>query len=83
LVWECKRGPPLDPWHTYSPQKLGRYELDPADWTQYLQNEEAVFDRLRTEVTQRLTPEERIPVNRYFEGSPVYPGHFAQDWNRS
>ena len=24
-----------------------------------------------------------MPYNRYFEGSPVYPGRFAQDWNRS
>lgn len=82
-AYDSQRGPPLDPWHTYIPHELGRYELDHADWTQYLQNEAAIFDRLHTEVTQRLTPEERIPVNRYFEGSPVYPGHFAQDWNRS
>ena len=24
-----------------------------------------------------------MPVNRYFDGSPIYPGRFAQDWNRS
>ena len=24
-----------------------------------------------------------MPVNRYFEGSPIYPGHFADDWNRT
>ena len=27
--------------------------------------------------------DERVPVNRYFEGSPVYPESFSQDWNRS
>ena len=32
---------------------------------------------------RKLDPEERIPVNRYFDGSPIYPGHFSQDWNRS
>ena len=30
-----------------------------------------------------LEPEERVPYNRYFEASPVYPPRFAQDWNRS
>jgi alpha-beta hydrolase superfamily lysophospholipase len=49
----------------------------------YLKAEEAVFDAVRTEVTQRLPEEDRVPVNRYFEGSPIYPGHFKQDWNRS
>ena len=54
-----------------------------ADWGQYLAAEQRIFDELRTEVTQKLDAEERVPVNRYFEGSPVYPGHFADDWNRS
>ena len=26
---------------------------------------------------------QRVPGNRYYDGSPIYPGHFAQDWNRS
>lgn len=25
----------------------------------------------------------RVPSNRYFDGSVLYPGRFAQDWNRS
>ena len=49
----------------------------------YLAAEQRIFEEVRTEVTQKLPPEERVPVNRYFEGSPVYPGHFADDWNRS
>ncbi|MGO4815971.1 alpha/beta hydrolase, partial [Cupriavidus sp. 2MCAB6] len=28
-------------------------------------------------------PEERVPVNRYFDGSAIHPEHFKQDWNRS
>jgi alpha-beta hydrolase superfamily lysophospholipase len=34
-------------------------------------------------VTEALEPEDRIAANRYFAGSPLFPGHFAQDWNRS
>ena len=42
-----------------------------------------MFDEVRAEVTQKLDPDERVPVNRYFEGSPIYPGRFADDWNRT
>ena len=38
---------------------------------------------MRTEVKRRLPERDRVPFNRYFEGSPVYPGRFARDWNRS
>ena len=82
-VYETQRGAPLDPWHTYIPPELSAQELDKTDWAGYLKAEEAIFNLLRTEVTQKLEPEDRVPVNRYFEGSPVYPGKFAQDWNRS
>jgi alpha-beta hydrolase superfamily lysophospholipase len=77
-VWDSQRGLPLEPWHTFVPE-----ELDRADWVEYLAAEQRIFDELRTEVTQKLDAAERIPVNRYFDGSPVYPGRFADDWNRS
>lgn len=82
-AYDSQRGPPLEPWHTYVPHELGVRELDQAGWTEYLRAEDRVFEGVRSEVSQKLDPEDRIPVNRYFEGSPVYPGHFSQDWNRS
>jgi alpha-beta hydrolase superfamily lysophospholipase len=82
-VWQTQRGAPLEPWHTYVPHELSVEELDKTDWDGYLKAEAQIFEGLRTEVTQRLDAEDRIPVNRYFEGSPVYPGHLAHDWNRS
>src|SRR5512136_507554 len=77
------RGPPLQPWHTHVPVELGADQLDAADWNRYLAQERAIFDDVRANVTQRLEPDARVPYNRYFEGSPVYPPRFAQDWNRS
>ena len=77
------RGPPLQPWHTHVPVELTAHELDAADWARYLAQEAAIFEDIRTNVTQRLEPDARVPYNRYFEGSPVYPARFAQDWNRS
>lgn len=38
---------------------------------------------MRTEVTDRLDAGDRVPFNRYFAGSAVYPPHLAHDWNRA
>jgi alpha-beta hydrolase superfamily lysophospholipase len=82
-IYDTQRGPPLKIWHTYVPHELSAKEIDQADWTAYLAQEARIFADLRREVSQKLEPGERIPINRYFEGSPVYPAHFAQDFNRS
>ena len=82
-IYNSQRGLPLDVWHTYVPQELSKTEIDAADWESYLEAEAKIFASLRTNVSQQLTPEEQVPFNRYFEGSPVYPGHFSRDWNRS
>ncbi|MFZ4701821.1 MAG: alpha/beta hydrolase, partial [Candidatus Methylumidiphilus sp.] len=82
-AYVAQRGLPLEPWHRFVPQELSVEELNNSDWDGYLKAEAAIFDSVRTEVTQQLNAEERVPVNRYFEGSPIYPGRFPQDWNRS
>jgi alpha-beta hydrolase superfamily lysophospholipase len=82
-VYDIQRGPPLSPWHTYVPHELRAKQLDAADWSGYLAEEAKIFEAVRTEVTQNLEPGDRVPLNRYFEGSPIYPAHFAQDFNRS
>ena len=76
-------GPELQPWHTHVPVELTAQQLDASDWQGYLAQERAIFDDVRANVTQRLEPDARVPYNRYFEGSPVYPGRFGQDWNHS
>ncbi len=82
-VYDTQRGRPLGPWHTYVPHELSIKELDHSDWAEYLKAENAILDSVRMEVTEKLAPEDRIAANRYFEESPIYPGHFTQDWNRS
>ena len=76
-------GPVLQPWHTFVPVELRAQELDGADWARYMAQEEAIFKSVRAEVSQKLEPDARVPINRYFEASPVYPARFKQDWNRS
>src|SRR5215470_6198321 len=82
-IYDIQRGPPLARWHTYVPHEMRAKELDAADWNRYLAEEGRIFEQLRTEVTQKLGPDERVPINRYFDGSPVYPARFPQDFNRS
>src|SRR5215467_12452819 len=82
-IYDIQRGPPLARWHTYVPHEMRAKELDASDWNRYLAEEGRIFESLRTEVTQKLDPDERVPINRYFDGSPVYPARFSQDFNRS
>jgi alpha-beta hydrolase superfamily lysophospholipase len=82
-IYQIQRGPPLEPWHLYAPQEMSEAELDAADWRAYLDAEEKIFADVRANVTRKLPPDEQVPFNRYFEDSPVYPGHFRTDWNRS
>lgn len=82
-IYDTQRGLPLEPWHIYVPHEMRAERLQGADWTQYLAAEATIFDDVRREVSQKLEPGDRVPSNRYFDGSPVYPAHFAQDFNRS
>ena len=82
-IYDTQRGSPLEPWRTYVPHELTAKALDHADWTDYLKAEDKIFADVKRHVNQILDADERIPINRYFEGSPVYPEGFSQDWNRS
>ncbi len=82
-AYDSQRGPPLELWHTYVPHELNASELDQANWSDYMKAESTIFDSVRQEVTSKIGPKEHDAFNRYFEGSLIYPGHFAQDWNRS
>ena len=82
-IYDSQRGLPLEPWHTYVPHELRAEKLDASNWTQYLAAEAGIFDDVQREVSRKLEVGARVPANRYFEGSPVYPAHFAQDFNRS
>ena len=82
-AYDIQRGPALSVWHTYVPDDAKAHDLAALDWTGYLAREKKLFDSVRANVTDKLPPEERVPANRYFDGSPIYPGKFEDDWNRS
>ena len=82
-IYDSQSGPELELWHTFVPHELTAAAIDKSDWAQYLAAEQKIFAEVRTEVTDRLSPESRNAGNRYFADSPIYPGKFATDWNRS
>ena len=82
-AYNSLNGPALQPWHTYVPTELHADELDHADWARYLAQEDAIMNQVRAEVSEKLPSEARVPTNRYYEESSVFPPHFKQDWNRS
>jgi alpha-beta hydrolase superfamily lysophospholipase len=82
-AWNAHRAPDLELWHTVVPHELKREDIARADWDAYLRAEAGLFEEVRREVTDRLEPAARTVANRYYAGSPVYPGRFATDWNRS
>jgi alpha-beta hydrolase superfamily lysophospholipase len=82
-IYKVQSGPPLSVWHTYVPNEMHETELDASDWNEYLERERRIFEDVRTEVTQKLGPADRVASNRYFDQSPTYPGRFVQDFNRS
>ncbi|HNL98816.1 MAG TPA: alpha/beta fold hydrolase, partial [Accumulibacter sp.] len=58
-------------------------ELAKADWAAYVAAENAILEQVAAEVTRKLPEGERVPYNRYYAESPVYPPRLSRDWNRS
>jgi alpha-beta hydrolase superfamily lysophospholipase len=82
-AYDSQRGPPLQLWHKYVPHELSSAQIDQADWSAYLAAETAALEGVRAHVTDKLDADARTPANRYYDGSPLYPGRFSHDWNRS
>jgi len=82
-AWSSLRTPGLSVWHTYVPHEMTVKEMDASDWNGYMAAESRIFDEVRANVVEKIDAAARVPSNRYYEGSPIYPGHFEHDWNRS
>jgi len=82
-VLQSERQPDLAPWHTWAPREMDVGEMDKADWPAWMAHEDELFRDVDTRMRDEIEASERIPSNRYFDGSPVHPGRFAHDWNRS
>lgn len=82
-TYDALRAPHLELWHTFAPHEASAEQIGQLDWAGYLQHEGKLFDEVRAEVTDQLEAEDQVESNRYYSGSPIYPGRFETDWNRS
>ena len=82
-AYDSLGGPPLAPWHTFVPDELTVAEMDATDWSGYLAAEDRIFQSVLDNVTRELPAAYRVSYDRYFSDAPIYPGRFAQDFNRS
>lgn len=82
-IWDSQSGPPLRPWHEIVPAEMSVAAMERADWAAYVAAEDRLLADLARDIAARLEPEDRVAANRYFPGSPVFPGRFARNWNRS
>jgi alpha-beta hydrolase superfamily lysophospholipase len=81
-VYESQRGPALHVWHTWTGQEMTAAAIDDATFDEYLQQEAAIFHDLERNVSETASDDAGV-YNRYDPQSPVYPGHFDTNWNRS
>ena len=82
-AYDALRAPHLERWHSFAPHEASAEQIAQLDWAGYVAQEGQLFDAVRREVTDQLDPEDQVESNRYYSGSPLYPGRFKTDWNRS
>jgi len=82
-ILQSERQPDLEAWHTWAPHEPDARDIDELDWAAWLATEARLIEDMRAHLREKLENEDRVPANRYFEGSPLYAARFAHDWNRS
>ena len=82
-AFDARSLPEIRVWHQEAPRsEMKAAELDGMTLPEYLGREAEVFRETRA-IERRIAPEDRTLANRYFAGSPMNPGRFPQDWNRT
>ncbi|MEF3102620.1 hypothetical protein QFJ66_25310 [Raoultella terrigena] len=82
-IYETQRGPALHSWHTWSADEMSAAEIDRTTFGGYLAREGAIFQQMKTQLTDALPDNEKTPLNRFYAQSEVYPEKFQPNWNRS
>jgi alpha-beta hydrolase superfamily lysophospholipase len=82
-ILQSERQPDLKPWHTWAPHEADAGDIDGFDWATWTSREDALMKETRAHLAKSLEAADRVPADRYFEGSPLYTARFVHDWNRS
>ncbi len=82
-AWYARLLPPLQAWHTVVPEEPTAEAMAGLDWPGWLTAEARVMALVERSVVRDGDGDGPPPYDRYLRTSPVWPGRFAQDWNRS
>lgn len=82
-IYDSLRGAPLEPWHIFTPTEVTAKQINKMTWQDYLLAEQRAFAEVKDRITNKITPNNAYALNRYSVKSPIYPEHFAYNWNRS
>ena len=83
FVLYLEKRPDLNIWHKAELDAEFTTESQVADFRQYLELEEKLFQQLEEKVYARIAPEERHYLNRFNHGSMADPNRWPQNWNRT
>ena len=82
-ILQSERQPDLKPWHTWAPHEADADDIDGLDWPTWMAREDALMKDMHAHLAKSIAAADRVPADRYFEGSPLYAPRFTRDWNRS
>jgi alpha-beta hydrolase superfamily lysophospholipase len=84
-IWFLRSGPEPKVWHTahLSAEFTAAREGEVNSIAAYRALEDRLFAELKSDVVDKVPPEERTLINRYAAGSLSDPGTWATNWNRS
>ncbi len=83
FVWGLEKRPDLNVWHKADLDAEFTAESKVNNFQEYLALEEKLFTQLDELVYERILPEERLLINRYYKGSMADPGRWSPNWNRT
>jgi alpha-beta hydrolase superfamily lysophospholipase len=77
------RQPDLKIWHTVNLDAEFTQSSPIENFTDYLALEKRLFAQLKERVYDQISPEDQVPINRYFQGSLSDPENSSPNWNHS
>ena len=83
FVIYLEKRPDLNIWHTVELDAEFTTKSQVADFRQYLELEEKLFQQLEERVYARVVLEDRHGLNRFNHGSMSDPTRWSQNWNRT
>ena len=63
-VYDIQSQPALQRWHTFVPHEMRAKEMGNASWQDYIKAENRLFESVRANVTDKLSPDEqKAPIS--------------------